>query len=70
VTRTSCVEALEEDAFVGELQKTGAGTLFMALDGGRRGDDYGGAIVLFARGDRLANAAENMASEGGWVICG
>src|SRR5208337_3460519 len=42
----------------------------VALDGRRRGNNFGGAIVLFALRNRLANAAENMASGGGRVTCG
>jgi transposase len=39
----------------------------MAFDGRWRRDDLGGAIVLSAFGNRLANAAESMAPEGGGI---
>ena len=41
------------------------GSVSVAVDGRRNGDDLDGAARLSARGDRLANAAENLASDGG-----
>ena len=37
---------------------------------GRRCDDLGRATILFLVRHRLANAAENLASHGVWMICG
>src|SRR5215471_19678247 len=39
----------------------------VAFDGRRNGDNLAGAIGLSARGHRLADAAENLASDGGWL---
>jgi len=65
VTRTSCAEATVRSAFRGELQAARARTVSVALGGRRRGDDLGRAALLSAVRRRLANAAENLASDGG-----
>ena len=40
----------------------------MAVDGRRNGDDLVGAAGLSAGGHRLANAVENLASDGGQLM--
>src|SRR5271165_6864641 len=65
VTRTSCAEATVWSAFAGELQEARARAVPVALGEGGRRFDFGGADGLHARRNRLANAAENLASQGG-----
>ena len=48
-------------------KKIGAGPISMAIRARRSGDDLGGADVVSPVRNRLANAAENLASYGGGI---
>jgi hypothetical protein len=65
ITHTADRQSARLGKFEAPLLRKIAAPLTVAVDGRRDGDDLDGAAGLSARGDRLANAAENLASDGG-----